>query len=83
MKTKSLSNFDALVEFYYQPLFSLAVSLCGRPESALALTQQTFCVAAQKPNRFRHHAHIKPWLFGILFRQFFQVAEATPQRTIL
>ncbi|MEW6301927.1 MAG: RNA polymerase sigma factor [Verrucomicrobiota bacterium] len=67
-----LGSFDSLVERHYQPLFRFAVSLCGAPETAMDLTQQTFYVALRRQGQLREPSKFKSWLFSILFREFLQ-----------
>lgn len=70
MKTTALFPLDQLVELYYQPLFHFAVTLYGRPETALVSTQRAF----RRVNRSQflpeslHQA--RQWLFTALFSDF-------------
>ena len=70
MKSGTTLDFDALVESYYQPVFTFAVKLCGRLDGALELTQHTFCLALNRQRSFGKQKNAKPLLFNLLFREF-------------
>lgn len=78
MQTTIALRFNQLVEVYYQPVFRFAASLCGSPEAALALTQNTFRVARERADRAAAPSNVRQWLFTLLFLQFLesQPAEA-------
>lgn len=63
-------RFNQLVEDYYLPLFRFAASLCGSPEVALALTQNTFRVAREQAGQAAPPSNVRQWLFTLLFLQF-------------
>lgn len=65
-------RFNQLVELYYQPLFRFAASLCGSPETALALTQRTFRRAHAQDAKSAAPADAKRWLFTLLFVEFLE-----------
>jgi len=72
MQTTLASRFNQLVELYYQPVFRLAGSLCGSPEAALALTQNTFRVARARADHAVAPSNVRQWLFTLLFLQFLE-----------
>ena len=72
MQTTTVPRFNELVEQYYQPLFRFAASLCGSPEAALTLTQNTFRTARPRVDQPVPAANVKPWLFTLLFLQFLE-----------
>lgn len=81
MQTSLAPRFNQLVELYYQPVFRFAASLCGNPEAALALTQNTFRVARKRADNAAAPANIRQWLFTLLFLQFLEshpAADAAP-----
>jgi len=66
------SRFNQLVELHYQPMFRFAASLCGSPEAALALTQNTFRVARARADHAATPSNVRQWLFTLLFLQFLE-----------
>lgn len=72
MQTRAMPSFENLVDAYYRPLFRFAVSLSHNLESALQLTQHTFCVALRRREPLREPAKTRQWLFTILFSEFLQ-----------
>lgn len=72
METTIGPRFNRLVEQYYQPLFRFAASLCGCPETALALTQRTFRRASERGGPTFAPANAKQWLFTLLFLEFLE-----------
>jgi DNA-directed RNA polymerase specialized sigma24 family protein len=73
MPTTIAPRFNQLVEQHYQPLFRFAVSLCGRPETALELTQRTFHRALEGNGSLPARSNVKQWLFTILFLEFLEI----------
>lgn len=72
MQTTLAPPFNQLVEVYYQPVFRFAASLCGSPETALALTQNTFRVARERADHAAAPSNVRQWLFTLLFLQFLE-----------
>jgi DNA-directed RNA polymerase specialized sigma24 family protein len=72
MQTTLAPRFNQLVELYYQPVFRFAASLCGSPETALALTQNTFRVARERADQAAAPSNVRQWLFTLLFLQFLE-----------
>jgi DNA-directed RNA polymerase specialized sigma24 family protein len=73
MPTTIAPRFNQLVEQHYQPLFRFAASLCGRPETALELTQRTFHRALEGNSSLPARSNVKQWLFTILFLEFLEI----------
>lgn len=71
MATTGTPRFNRLVEVHYQPLFRFAAALCGRPETALALTQRTLRRASRRWSATAAY-HTRQWLFTLLFLEFLQ-----------
>jgi RNA polymerase sigma factor (sigma-70 family) len=63
-------DFENLVALYYAPLYQFAFSLTRVEAEACDLTQQTFCVWAQKGHQLRDKTKVKTWLFTTLHREF-------------
>jgi len=61
---------DKLVERYYEPLFRLAIRLCGNPAQAMVLTQRTFRLACDFSRTLPVPANVRAWLCAILFNTF-------------
>jgi DNA-directed RNA polymerase specialized sigma24 family protein len=72
MQTTLAPRFNQLVELYYPPVFRFAASLCGSPETALALTQNTFRVARVRADHTAAPSNVRQWLFTLLFLQFLE-----------
>lgn len=66
-------DFKELVEKYYTPLFRFAYSLAKNEDEASDLTQQTFCIWAEKGSSLRDASKVKSWLFTSLYREFLRV----------
>jgi RNA polymerase sigma factor (sigma-70 family) len=64
------SNFQRLIDTWYDPLYRFALSLARNGDDALDLTQQTFARWAQKGGTLRDPAKAKSWLFMVLYREF-------------
>src|SRR5665213_159558 len=63
-------NFESLVALYYEPLYQFAFSLTRAETEACDITQQTFCVWAQKGHQLHDASKVKTWLFTTLHREF-------------
>jgi RNA polymerase sigma-70 factor (ECF subfamily) len=63
-------DFESLVADYYRPLYQFAFSLTRDEADACDLTQQTFCVWANKGHQLRDKTKVKTWLFTTLHREF-------------
>src|ERR1041385_5528515 len=64
------SQFEAIVNEYYAPLFRFAMSLTRAEFDARDLTQQTFYIWATKGHHLRDISKAKTWLFTTLHRAF-------------
>jgi RNA polymerase sigma-70 factor (ECF subfamily) len=69
LRTTDAPPFNRLVELHYRPLFRFAAALCGRPETALALTQRTLQRARQR-RAASATTSTRTWLFTLLFLEF-------------
>ncbi len=65
-----MTDFQQLVDAYYQPLYRFAVSLARDPQTAADLVQETFCIWAAKGGQLREADKAKTWLFTTLHREF-------------
>jgi len=63
-------DFDGLVTSYYGALYQFAFSLARDEAEACDLTQQTFCIWANKGHQLRDQSKVKTWLFTTLHREF-------------
>ncbi len=63
-------DFEGLVDAYYRPLYQFAFSLARDEAEASDLTQQTFCIWAEKGHALRDASKAKTWLFTTLHREF-------------
>ena len=63
-------DFDGLVTAFYGMLYQFAFSLTRDEAEACDLTQQTFCVWANKGHQLRDKSKVKTWLFTTLHREF-------------
>jgi RNA polymerase sigma-70 factor (ECF subfamily) len=66
----SVSQFEALVNDYYELLYRFALSLARSESDARDLTQQTFYIWATKGSQLRDISKAKTWLFTTLHRTF-------------
>lgn len=65
-----VSDFEALVQRFYAPLYRFAFSLTRSEPDACDLTQQTFLRFAKKGHQLRDRNKAKSWLFTTLHREF-------------
>ena len=63
-------DFESLVSAYYAMLYQFAFSLTREEAEACDLTQQTFCIWANKGHQLRDKSKVKTWLFTTLHREF-------------
>ena len=66
----SASEFEALVNAHYRPLYQFAFNLARDEAEAGDLTQQTFYIWARKGSGMRDPSKAKTWLFTTLYREF-------------
>ena len=64
------TNFEEIVNAYYQPLYRFGYSLAKNEHEAGDLTQQTFFTYAKKGHSLRDSGKVKSWLFTTLYREF-------------
>jgi len=64
------ADFESLVATYYAPLYQFAFSMTRDEADACDLTQQTFCIWANKGHQLRDRSKVKTWLFTTLHREF-------------
>ncbi len=65
---QSAKNFDTLYKDHVELMYRFAYRLCGEPEAAKDLVQETFLNAYQGIDRFRGDAQISTWLYTIASR---------------
>ena len=65
---QSARNFDRLYKDHVDLMYRFAHHLCGEPESAKDLVQETFLNAYRGFDRFRGDAQISTWLYTIASR---------------
>ena len=63
-------DFEGLVTAHYGALYQFAFSLTRDEAEACDLTQQTFCIWANKGHQLRDKSKAKTWLFTALHREF-------------
>lgn len=65
----SMSEFQDLVDEYYQALYRFAYSMVKSEDRAADLVQQTYCIWAQKGHQLHDRTKAKTWLFTTLYRE--------------
>ena len=65
---QSTKNFDTLYKDHVELIYRFAYRLCGEPEAAKDLVQETFLNAYRGIDRFRGDAQISTWLYTIASR---------------
>ncbi|NGZ09381.1 MAG: sigma-70 family RNA polymerase sigma factor [Nitrospira sp. LK70] len=65
---QSAKNFDRLYKDHVDLMYRFAHRLCGEPESAKDLVQETFLKAYLGLDRFRGDAQVSTWLYTIASR---------------
>ena len=63
-------NFEELVSDHYQPLYRFAFALTSNESGVCDLTQQTFCIWAEKGHQLRDTKKARSWLYTTLNREF-------------
>ena len=66
------SQFEQLVRDFYRPLYRFAYGLTRNEADAADLTQQTYCIWAEKGGQLRDVTKVKAWLFRTLHREYLQ-----------
>ena len=69
---ESSLDFERIVDEYYQHLYRFGLSLCGNPDLAGDLTQETFYLAVKNEHQLRNAGKVRAWLFTILYRAYLQ-----------
>ncbi len=64
----SAKNFDTLYKDHVDLMYRFAYRLCGEPEAAKDLVQETFLNAYRGFDRFRGDAQVSTWLYTIASR---------------
>lgn len=64
------TEFEGVVDRFYQPLYRFALSLTRTESEAFDLTQQTFYLWATRGHQLRDASKLKSWLFTTLHREF-------------
>lgn len=67
-ETQSAQNFDTLYKSHVDQMYRFAHRLCGEPEAAKDLVQETFLNAYRGLDRFRGDAQFSTWLYTIASR---------------
>lgn len=65
-----VSDFEQIVNTWYDPLYRFAFSLTRNTDDALDLTQSAFARYAEKGRHIRDPSRAKAWLFTVLYRDF-------------
>lgn len=63
-------DFQGLVEEHYDRLFRAARFMCGDPQAAEDLVQETFLAAGETLERFEGRSSAYTWLYGILLNKW-------------
>jgi RNA polymerase sigma-70 factor, ECF subfamily len=66
------TEFERLVNLYYQSLYRFAFSLTRQESDACDLTQETFYIWARKGHQLQDISKVKSWLFTTLHREYLQ-----------
>lgn len=64
------TDFEQIVDKFYQPLYRFGLSLTRAESEAYDLAQQTFYLWATKGHQLRDKSKLKSWLFTTLHREF-------------
>lgn len=68
--TEMDTDFEQIVDKFYQPLYRFGLSLTRAESEAYDLAQQTFYLWATKGHQLRDKSKLKSWLFTTLHREF-------------
>lgn len=66
----NVSDFEYIVNTWYEPLYRFALTLTRNTDDALDLTQSAFARYAEKGKHVSDPQKAKGWLFTVLFREF-------------
>ncbi|MBW1721214.1 MAG: sigma-70 family RNA polymerase sigma factor [Deltaproteobacteria bacterium] len=64
-KKGSMEAMEKIVERYEEPLFNFGLRVCGHPQDAEDIMQETFLNAFKSLQDFREETKLKNWLFKI------------------
>ena len=74
--------FREITDAHYEALYRFAYSLAKDPHTAADLTQQAFCIFAEKGHQLRDKSKAKSWLFTTLHREFLKQRRRGQRMTI-
>lgn len=75
-------NMDRIYAEHGQTVFKYLMCLCGDPELAQDLTQDTFCKAIQSVHRFNGSCKVSTWLCQIAKHLWYQELDKRKRRKI-
>lgn len=67
-EARTAASFDALYRDHVDQMYRFATRLCGEPEAAKDLVQETFLNAYRGYQTFRGEAQVSTWLYAIAAR---------------
>lgn len=67
-KAGSMEAMEKIVERYEKRIFTFGLKMCGHPQDAEDIVQETFLNAFRYLGRFREETKLKNWLFRIAAR---------------
>ena len=74
-------DFQGLVEEHYDRLFRAARFMCGDPQAAEDLVQETFLAAGETLGKFEGRSSAYTWLYGILLNKWRRWLRGRNRRT--
>ena len=75
-------SFQQLVEEHYDRLFRAARFMCGDPQAAEDLVQETFLAAGETLDKFQGRSSAYTWLYGILLNKWRRWLRGRSRRVI-
>lgn len=80
MSIMERSEFQRIVDQFYQPLYRFALSLTRNEADARDLTQDLFVRWAEKGHQLKDPSKTKPWLFTTMHRLFLRNIKKSARR---
>ena len=65
-ETRTAASFDTLYRDHVDQMYRFATRLCGEPEAAKDLVQETFLKAFRFWDKYEKGTNIRAWLFRIM-----------------
>ena len=66
-----MNNFDEIYKNYYKQVYFYILELCGDPDTAEEITQESFFRVLKKIDTFRGESSLNTWIIQIARNTYF------------